>query len=227
MTLRSQPSGNLCWLRPAVLFSGDIRCQPDWGSVTRVRSDTEPSRRRLLGCAATVLVSFIAGCASEHRPVSSGRSRSTRTGPLVPGEAGDDIARTLTLAAPDDIALVVAAIASEEVLGRFCSAAGNTHPRLSILANPIRSRSSAHASTLRNALVDVEPAQPRRLQDVPRTEQATRERLLGLITQVEKRRLTDCLASKSGPLARVFASMSASHAASGAELAATSPEVDG
>ncbi|MEJ7744714.1 MAG: hypothetical protein WKF73_20570 [Nocardioidaceae bacterium] len=129
--------------------------------------------------------------------------------------------------ATDDITLVVEAIASEEALGLFCSAAEETHPTLSTLAKPVRIRSKAHASLLRNALVNVEPARSSRPDRIPGAEQAARARLLARIAQAEQQRLTDCLASQSGPLARVFASMSASHAASAAQIGTAVSGADG
>jgi len=111
--------------------------------------------------------------------------------------------------------LVVDAIASEEALADFGARATKTHPRLATLLKPVQARGEAHAELLRAVLVNVEPPQVRMTTRVPRTEQATGTKLVALISDAEQRRLADCLASESGPLARVFASMSASHAAAG------------
>jgi len=184
-----------------------------WGSVTRVDGADELSRRSFLGGGASVAVGLIGGCASG-RDLS--KSRTTRS-------AGSQIstsqqrATDLSIAAESagDVALVVDAIASEEALGNFGARAAKTHPQLATLLQPVRARGEAHAELLRAALVNVEPPQVRLTTRVPRAEQATRTKLVALISNAEQRRLADCLASESGALARVFASMSASHAAAG------------
>lgn len=192
----------------------------DWGSVTRVHSRDKVSRRRLLGGTAAFAVGLLTGCANS---ADVPRSRtSTRPGPSAAIPEQQEIAQSLTLQTADDVALALDAIASEEALAAFGATAATIHPQLSAVLDLVRTRGRAHAVLLREALVDFEAPHAGQPAVVPRTPRATYSKLISLLTAAEEQRLAGCLASESGLLARVFASMSASHAAAAAQLSATS-----
>lgn len=111
-----------------------------------------------------------------------------------------------------DVALVTAAIADEERLLGECARAAAAHPPLRSLVKPLQSGLSVHVAVLRNALTV--PAAHVRATSGPTAQSAEGavRHLLGAFTRTEQRRRQDCLAASSGPLARLLASMAASHA---------------
>ncbi|MBA2445006.1 MAG: hypothetical protein H0V49_06710 [Nocardioidaceae bacterium] len=185
-----------------------------------MHSRDDVSRRHLLGGAAAFAAGLVAGCANS---TDLPRSRtSISPGPSASTPKQHEIGQSLGLQAADDIALVVDAIASEEALATFGATAATIHPQLSAVLDLVRTRGRAHASLLREALVDFEAPHAGQPAVIPRTPRATYSKLISLLTDAEEQRLADCLASESGLLARVFASMSASHAAAAAQLVTTS-----
>jgi hypothetical protein len=75
----------------------------------------------------------------------------------------------------------------------------------------VRDRQWAIVKALTDAMTDP-TVSVRPPLDVPRRDKATLRKLTALLAAAEESRLADCLAAESGLLARLLASVSASHA---------------
>ncbi len=176
------------------------------GSVSRVGSDAGLSRRSLFRGAALVAVAGLTACTGDNTPSPDARTVTSGATPEPPDQ--------------DDVTLVVAAIADEELLLAYCAAVGRRHRSLRDVVRPLQARQRAHVSAMRSILTDVDPAPTSRRPQVPGEAQRALASLVGRLTQARNVRFDDCVAATSGLLAGRLASMSASHAAS-AELLTT------
>lgn len=113
-----------------------------------------------------------------------------------------------------DVDLVETAVRSEDELLAFLGDAVARHPLLATQLAPLQERQGAHVTALRRAVepavgaggsVAVGPA-------VPRLQAAVQPLVVELVEATRRQRLADCLAAESGALARLLASISASHA---------------
>ncbi len=113
-----------------------------------------------------------------------------------------------------DVDLVEAAVRSEDRLLTFLSDAVAHHPLLATQLAPLQKRQVAHVTALRDAVqpalgaggsVAAGPA-------VPSLSAGVQPLVLELVGAVQRQRFADCLAAASGALARLLASISASHA---------------
>ena len=114
-----------------------------------------------------------------------------------------------TAAAAADLRILAAALADEYRLLAYCSAVESRHSGLTPTVAPVRSVQQQHVAVLQRTLgrsaVQERP-------HVPRRPKAAQARLLRELRGANDRRTSNCLAAVSGPLARVFASIAASHA---------------
>jgi hypothetical protein len=118
-----------------------------------------------------------------------------------------------TTAPPEgDAALAADALGDEQALLDYCAAAtaGAPRPLRPQLAS-VRDRQRAIVKALTDAMTDP-TVSVRPPLDVPRRDKATLRKLTALLAAAEESRLADCLAAESGLLARLLASVSASHA---------------
>jgi hypothetical protein len=112
-----------------------------------------------------------------------------------------------------DVLLLADAIADERAVLDYCREAARRHPGAARTFGVVRDIQQAHVRRLRAALSEpVRPRRPRRPPVVPAGAAAAVRRLAGLLAAAEEARLAGCLAAESGLLARLMASVSASHA---------------
>jgi hypothetical protein len=162
------------------------------------------SRRVLLRSTASVGAVGAVGLAA----VLTGRSSTAED--LHGSRPGS---RDTATRAAGDVALLSQALVDEQRLLAYCNAAARHHPSLKARLGAVRRVQDDHVAVIRRAL----PRQAHRHaggHGTPSLPPATAEvsaRLLRLVEQAERERLSDCLAAHSGLLARLFASVSASH----------------
>lgn len=179
------------------------------GTVTRVTAVPSPSRRTVLTGAIAAAVAAVAGCTSDTGPASGGRTLTVHPTPKPSKDAAD-------------VARVARAIADEERLLRYCTALGSRPGSARAVVHAMGSRQRAHVRALRAIVSGDRPETTTAAVRVPPDEKAAIRRLATLVRTAREHRLADCLMVSSGLLARVLASMSASHACSLAALEAAS-----
>jgi hypothetical protein len=166
------------------------------------------SRRSLLQLVAVSAVgASLAGCSGDDAPTSQPPTTATS-----PSPGSDAPTTSATIGAGDaDVELVHAVLADEQRLLSVVAAARAAHPSLKEALDPRIRIQDLHLDTLRGSLAEP-PAQPpsttphlpRRLRDLDRF-------LARQLEATARRRSADCMAARSGALARLMASMSASH----------------
>lgn len=111
-----------------------------------------------------------------------------------------------------DVALVIRAIADEQRLLSFCTAAASRFGDQQAVLGPLSSRQGQHVSRLRATLTDLHPALGDTHRAVPRTAPVFSAALRQLVAQIRDNRTADCQAARAGLLAELFAAVAASHA---------------
>lgn len=179
------------------------------GAPQAARRAPRLTRRDLLRMAAAAgLVVTGAGCSSSQSGRSSAEESSAPTADLDGDETADD-----------DVALVVAAIADELRLLDACSGAVAAHPGLRGQLASTRAAQHVHLAVLRGALTVPPPPSTRVTEKAPaRSAQVALDGLVRDFAGTQQRRLHECLAASSGPLARLLASIAASHAVTSRRL---------
>lgn len=198
-------------------------------------SDARPgtgglSRRSFLGTAWLAGLGFAAAAVSAGCTAGRGDRGAQADG--GPGTATGTATTTTRAGAagagssppPDpDVTLALAAADDEAAVRDFCLAAMLAQPALRHTLQPIRVRQHDHVEALRGAVSDITTATPPTASGpstpvVPRRAPQVLDELMRLLATAERQRLDDCLAARSGLLARLLASTSASHAATLAVL---------
>lgn len=146
--------------------------------------------------AGTAALGAVTSCGTETTAVRAGASTT------APGEIP---------ANDSDVAVLTSAIGAEAVLLELCSNTRRRHPELQSLVTPVLSRQRAHVRRLTDTLAEP-PAFPSWSATVPGTRSGALTALTAAFSAAEQDRLADCLGATSGLLARLFASVSASHA---------------
>jgi hypothetical protein len=149
-----------------------------------------------------VALGGVIGCTRDTTPTETGPSADRRTLADDPEPARDE----------GDVARVVRAIADEQKLLRYCTAMEKRHRSSRAVLRPLATRQRAHVDTLLDILIDNPAVSPTVSPPVPASERAAIRELESLLVTARDERLGDCLAVSSGLLARVLASVSASHA---------------
>jgi hypothetical protein len=174
-----------------------------------VRTSPPLSRRLLLqGAALTGAAATLSGCASRamhRRGVASSGSETPgdqhHAGPYGTGSGSDR-----------DVRLVLAAIGDERAVLGDCLGCLAAVPALRPALAPVVAEQRQHIDALKHALTN--PAHLAKATTRPfrgnRTDALTRVRVS--LAHAQKSRRTDALAAESGLLARLLASISASHA---------------
>lgn len=111
-----------------------------------------------------------------------------------------------------DVALLTAAVNDESSLLNACDETVKAFPEVGPLVEPIAHRQRAHVDGLRAAAEDPFASDDGVAASVPRRLPAARRALLQAVSQSAEARMADCIAADSGLLARLFASVAASHA---------------
>lgn len=164
------------------------------------------SRRQLLRTLGAAGVAWpLAACAGVDE---SGPGRRPAAGGLIRSGSGDD----------PDVTLVVAAIGDEEALLDLCIELTPSRYRLTATVEPLKRSQRHHIETLRGALTATDPPPSTRETAAPPNRPAGRAALLEQVERARDGRRRDCLAARSGLLARLLAAMSASHAVTAAAL---------
>jgi hypothetical protein len=164
------------------------------------------SRRALLTGATVTGVAFVSSACSTGTPAEPVAADST-TPATAPGTTSESGSATL----PDpDVGLVEAAIADERAILVYCTRDPLRHPPA--VLRLIAAQQRQHVRALRAALTDpgrdtVATVPPR-----PPSVTAMRTTARSLLLGAQRQRRADALAAESGLLARLFASLSASHA---------------
>ena len=161
------------------------------------------SRRRFLyGTATAGAAAALAGCASAATdPAADSTPTSSGTDAASPGEA------TAT-----DVRLVQNAIAHEATLLVLYAAAGRARRDLRQPLDRLVAQQDQHIATLRAALTDPDPRRRPRRRRLSGGREVVLEKVRRGAADAQSARREDALAAQSGPLARLLASMSASHA---------------
>jgi hypothetical protein len=161
------------------------------------------SRRRFLcGSATAGAAAALSGCASAATdPAADVAPRSTGIGAAAPGAASST-----------DVRLVESAIVHEEALLVLYAAAGRAQRPLQKPLDRLVAQQDQHIATLRAALTDPEPRPRRRRRRLSGSQDVVVEKVRRGVADAQSARRADALAAQSGPLARLLASMSASHA---------------
>ncbi|MGI8577328.1 MAG: hypothetical protein ACR2KG_05290 [Nocardioidaceae bacterium] len=115
-------------------------------------------------------------------------------------------------AAAHDIDLLTTAIADEEALLNYCGAAIRQQRGLRDLLVPIQLRQRSHVTGLRKALRGSPPKRSTAMVEIPAHPATVVDVLTQLVSARRLRRFTDCMSAQTGLLARLFASVAASHA---------------
>lgn len=147
--------------------------------------------------SGTAALGAVTSCGTETAAVRAGAS-TTATGDIP----ADD----------SDVAVLTSAIGAEAVLLELCSSTRRRHPELLSLVTPVLARQRAHVRRLTDSL-EAPPASPSPpAPTVPGSRTGALKALTAAFSAAEQNRLDDCLGASSGLLARLFASVSASHA---------------
>ncbi len=147
--------------------------------------------------AGTAVVGSVAACGTDAAPARS----ATATTPSA------------SAASPDaDVAVLTSALSAEAALLRLCEATGRRHPELDPVVTRIITTQRAHVRRMTESLATPPTNPPSPAAKVPRTRTSAVRMLTTAFAAAEQDRLSDCLTSTSGLLARLLASVSASHA---------------
>jgi hypothetical protein len=176
------------------------------GLVRYGRPVTDPStlsRRALmragLGGVALGGAALVSGCAESSSTSDSASGSPSRS---ASGGADED----------PDVRLLTAAIQDEAGLLGLAVVTGREHGELVDVVQPVVSRQRAHVRELSGALTEPPDVHRARPGPVPASTAKALASLSHAVATAEAARLEDCLAATSGLLARMFASVSASHA---------------
>ncbi len=150
----------------------------------------------------------LSGCTTAATPAAETPAASTSTAASTTSGAGSPAAS----ASQSDVLLVEAAIADERVLLDYCRDAGASHRAIAAVLTRIVAQQGSHVSALRAALADPGQESARRVPAVRGGRKAILVTVARLLVAAQQQRRADSLAAESGPLARLFASISASHA---------------
>jgi hypothetical protein len=177
------------------------------GTVSGVRTSPPLSRRLLLqGAALTGVTAAVSGCGSR---AIHGRD-VTSSGSETPGDQSP--AGTYGTGSEPDVRLVLAAIGDERAVLTDCLGCLAAVPALRPALAPVVAEQRQHIDALKHALTS--PAHLAQATARPfrgnRTDALTRVRVS--LAHAQKSRRRDALAAESGLLARLLASISASHA---------------
>ena len=151
------------------------------------------------GIAAGAVAAPLAACTGADQPDSAASGSTTTAAP--------------TTAAPEgDAALAADALGDEQALLDYCRKVSRKAPREQRTAlRAVQDRQEEIVAAVTAAMTDPEGSR-RRAIVVPRRWEAMLRELTVVLADAEESRLSDCLAAESGPLARLLASVSASHA---------------
>jgi hypothetical protein len=175
-----------------------------------VSTCTPLSRRGLLqGVALTGAGAALGGCGvragDRARPAAGGRLYKQR------------VAGSSATGSGPDLRLLRAAIADEHALLLTCLSSLHGRQQLKPVLAPLVAQQRAHVAALRAALTDA----GRRPRSTPRRFRGTRDdalrRVQSALVDAHRNRRADALAASSGLLARLLASVSASHAVAAAQ----------
>lgn len=127
--------------------------------------------------------------------------------------ADPEAATVSSTASPDaDVTLLTKAVASEGQLLGLAVATLHEHRDQRDVVQPLVNRQRTHVRRLRTSLTGAPDLRRGRPPAVPGGSAAAITALRDAVSAAEQARLEDCLAATSGLLARLFASVSASHA---------------
>lgn len=156
------------------------------------------SRRHVLRGGALAVTIAASGCTGEDgkAPAPDDPSPPTETAPDDP-----------------DVALLTKAIRDETALLAFCERLRRRQPQLARVIAPISVRQRAHVRRLSASLTERPERDPAGHPTVPPQRKAALGEFREQLSAAEQARLEDCLGATSGLLARLLASVSASHAA--------------
>lgn len=169
--------------------------------VESSRRGAQVRRRTVLGgIAAGALAAPLAGCTGDDRPGGDAASGSTTT------------AAPTTAAPAGDAALAADVLGEEQVLLDYCRKVSRRAPRQERAAlRAVQDRQEEIVAAVAAAMTDPVGSQAPAIV-VPRRWESMLRELTAALADAEESRLADCLAAESGPLARLLASVSASHA---------------
>jgi hypothetical protein len=146
--------------------------------------------------AASLVGGCLAGCSGDDEPSAHPSTAATSS---VGGPADADAE------------LVHAALADEQRLLGVVAAARAAHPSLKAALDPRIRIQTAHIDALRNSLAEPPSQPPSTTPRLPRKLRALDRFLTRQLIATSRRRSADCLAAESGALARLLASVAASH----------------
>lgn len=163
------------------------------------------SRRRFLSGTATAgAAAALAGCAPAATDPAANPTPTSSAGASAasPGAAGP----------ATDVRLVEGAIAHEAALLVLYAAAGRAQRDLKQSLERLVAQQDEHIEALRAALTSPEPRPRPRRRRLSGSREVVLAKVRGGAADAQSARRADALAAQSGPLARLLASMSASHA---------------
>jgi hypothetical protein len=170
------------------------------------------SRRTAVGGVAAAAVALVAGCTSSN----DSKPSATRT-PSPRHSPGTD----------PDVKIAATVLERERVLLERVAATAHKHPRLAPTLATARASHRAHVALLTKAVPNNTPVRSPAPGALPRVPGRAAAALSALA--VAERRLSDVgarssLAARSGPFARVLASMAAAASQQSAQLSAAAAE---
>jgi hypothetical protein len=174
------------------------------------------SRRTALGGLAVLGVAAVAACTS---------GRATRPAVTVPAPSRGRSPSGVP--ADPDVRLAATALHEEQAMLDRVLATGRVHPHLAGPLAGARATHRAHVDLLARAVPTGAAARrpARRRQPVPRSQAAALAALAGAEDRLASAGGGHALVARSGPFARVLASMAASAAQQGARLAAAGEDL--
>jgi hypothetical protein len=113
-----------------------------------------------------------------------------------------------------DVALLIRSLTDEERLLAYCSAASARDPSLARRLGPVLRVQRRHVTVMGKALGRAGGYHRTDSPVLPAKPAAVQAELVVLLRRAQRRRVADCVAARSGPLARLLASVAASHAVS-------------
>ena len=159
------------------------------------------SRRFAIRAGACGLLALVAACGTDRG----------RDGTALPGSSAGT--STSTSSPPDrDLRLVTDAIADEEQLASFCTAASRRFPDQRAFLDGLAQRQHLHVARFRATLTDLTPPANHARLPLPRRAEDLKPALGALALEARNARSHDCLTATSGLLAELFASVAAAHA---------------
>jgi hypothetical protein len=186
-----------------------VACQPrpqnPMGYGRPVDGQRRVGRRALVGGAGAAGVVALTGCAVATPDASPAASTSTT------GDASTSSSAMPPTSTDADVQLVQAAIAEERAILAYCGHAASEGGKAAIL-RLVASRQRRHVAALRAALSDAGPDHVGRVPSQHGDLRADLATAKSLLERAQQQRRSDALAAESGLLARLFASISASHA---------------